>query len=329
MSELPKMVPSHELPDASRTEEAAWERNISEMLEATTYPEQQEGAGIDKAAYNIGLLTVLKAVRRGEFQKSIVKTTHEAFEAMVGYWKDLEAKQKTQPGMGKKIHALSNSSTGQLLCATIYQLTKGSLVNDEALKGGQTEVSSQSEQKPFQLRWFTEAATLLDQLRAENSAEKGERKYFLAPVNFDSLAKGDELKKQFGFCDVAGVFDGRPFELNPACEGMDVEEGMRIMCLRTRATSSSVDTFIKEESVKTPVFAPNGFRPGTERDIVHFSKVDPDKTQKNAVVALGATARNAGAEFYPVVGGEPPYYSLKSRAREGLSSAFSALFIAR
>lgn len=191
------------------------------------------------------------------------------------------------------------------------------------------EETSKAEDVPFQVRWFAESAALLDELQAENVAEKGKRKYFFAPVNYEPVPGVSELKKKFGFCDVTDIFDGRPFVLHEECQGMDETEGMRIMCLKTGANQHVDGTYISEEVAKKTSFAKNGFRPGIQHDVLSFSQVDPEKSGKKAVVALGASAVNGAANFFPVVAGEPPYYSLKSRASEGISSAFSALFIAK
>lgn len=318
-------------------------------LDAIAYPEGEHSSNFDAKAFNVALGSVYAALQAGTFSENIVGVTESAFEAMKDYWKSLPA-PPSRPGFSKAEPLLSTSYTGQMLCATIYELTQGKLKEDPLL-GEARAVSAASDESQkqaaqdrlfqsatadqetgFQKRWFVAANTLVGELRKHN-AENPKLRVFLAPVSYAPLPSraklaGTEPGKEFR--QVNEVFEGPAFVKHPTCEGMDETAGIRIMCLWTSQGTYKLEEPIIDMADQKTSFAPNGFRPGTEKDLRFFAKVDPDQNKDTHTIAPGAQVSYENYNWVAMVVGEPGWRGLRNRPHDhDWNSKFRTLFIAK
>ncbi len=316
-----------------------WEGQMAEKLNAIPYPEQEAGAEFDAKAFNLALVSILKAMHEGTFKDNIVQVTQDAFAVMLQQWGAKVPKPR-----------LSTSLTGQLVCATIHGLTDGKLKNDPLLlsadaisKASQTEgeeiVPAQAqfvadclktEEEPFSVRWLADASRLVKQLQESNVSERGQAKYFLAPVKYKGLPKAQGLKEQFNLDKIIEDFDTVVFESDPACEGMNREEGMRVMCLKI-LNGTPFRSMNETMAATTTSFAQDGFRPGTVEELLHFAPLDPEISRKHATMAPGSQMKRGEYAFAPLVTGEIGYREFRVRpvGAGDANPANQALYIAR
>ncbi|MBP9763054.1 hypothetical protein KBD34_05595 [Patescibacteria group bacterium] len=337
LEELRKAV---EVTLAERTKE------VVGKLDASAYPEGEHSLNFDAPAFNVALGSIYAALQAGTFFQNVVGVTEGAFEAMKGYWKSLPP-PVLRPGAPKPPEPiLSSSYTGQMLCATIYELTQGKLKEDPLLGEAEAVAKAADEEQKlaaqdrlfqsamaddeagFQQRWFAAANELVGQLRKHN-AENPNLRAFLAPVSYEAMPSKSELEKN-EFREANEVFDGPPFVKHPTCEGMDEAAGVRIMCLRTSQKNYKLDEAITDMADKKTSFAPNGFRPGTEKDLRFFARVDPDQLNDVHTVAPGAQVTSRNYNWVAMVVGEPGWRGLRNRPHDyDWNSKFRTLFIAK